>query len=105
MASVPDPRLYWLLLVDGSSISSSSFPIKLNAQLTDLLATKKVEFFQRKKDTGQVNLIGAVLGPSAENISLDWSQIYENGEYELFAEIVTPGGERFQSATINVIIQ
>lgn len=102
---LPKPSVFWISPLDGASFSASSFPVKLQIQLSDLLSTKKANFYQRKKESGQINLIGTVLGPESENLTMDWAGVFEKGEYELFAEIVSVSGEHFQSAIVKVEVQ
>jgi 1A family penicillin-binding protein len=102
-AVISVPTMNWLSPADGANISQGSFPIKLTARLTDLLASHKVNFKQRNMSGGVEKNIATIIFPESNNVTIDWN-ITEAGTYQLHAEIVDPNGKKYLSPflTVNV---
>jgi len=99
-----EPSVLWQFPTNGIIVHQSSFPIGLKIRLTDLTATQKINFFQKRKETGQINAISTVILPNGTDVSVDWPAVFEKGEYGLYAEIIDPNGGHHFTDTINVIV-
>ncbi|NQT49855.1 penicillin-binding protein [Candidatus Kuenenbacteria bacterium] len=104
LVDAPPPTLNWNFPSNGAIYHQDAFPLPLKIQLTDLLATEKVNFYQKNKSTNQINHIGAIILPDSGNVTLNWPQVYEKGDYEIYAEIVDPAGGKHMSGSISIII-
>lgn len=93
----PKPTLQWLSPASGASLVVSDFPVPLSGRLTDQLASRKVDFFQRQVSSGQVNQFGALVLPQQENFFLNWPAVFEKGAYQIYAEIRDESGNKYQS--------
>ena len=102
---LPEPSVIWKSLSSGAIIKQSQFPVQVKLKLTDLVSSKKVDFYQRKMDTGQINLLSTVILPKQEDISFDWPAVFEQGEYQLYVDIVDPGGKHFKSSSVGVTVE
>lgn len=98
---IPSPTLSWVNPSIDSSISSSGFPFTVQARLTDRVATDAIRFFQKKIDSGQTEQFAEVDSPSNENVQAVWPAVFEKGEYELYAEIIS-GDEKFVSPAVKI---
>lgn len=104
LADFPAPGAVWQFPAEGTVLSQQNFPVPLKVELSDLLASEKVNFFQKNIQTGQINSIGAVILPDKIEALIQWPAVYEKGEYELYTEIVDPSGGHHQGGGIRVIV-
>ncbi|MBT5338497.1 hypothetical protein HN858_02760 [Candidatus Falkowbacteria bacterium] len=102
---LPEPSVIWTSISSGEIIKQSQFPVQVNMKLTDLVSSKKVDFYQRKMDTGQINLLSTVILPKQSNIVFEWPAVFEQGEYQLYVDIVDPGGKHFKSSSVGVTVE
>ena len=100
----PEPSLNWQFPTNGTIVHQGSFPIGLKVQLTDLGATQKINFFQKRKENGQINSIGTVILPEGSSVSVDWPTVFEKGEYGLYAEIIDFSGGHHFTEMIDVTV-
>jgi len=69
---LPKPKFNWSCNIP-SQVSSLDFPIKLSGKLTDLVASQKVRFYQKKKSGNSMNNFVTAFLPDDEFIQIDWT--------------------------------
>ncbi len=105
LLDVQEPNVVWQNLSNGQVINSGDMPIQVRFQLTDLLASRKVNIMQRQVSSGQINMVSSLILPQITDVSFSLEEIFEKGEYELFAEIVDPNGSKYNSDGVNFFVQ
>lgn len=98
------PSITWQFPIQGQVIQMTQFPLTTTVKISDLLGTKKVNFYQRAKN-GVYSLYASEVSPAQQNVSVNFMLVPQPGEYELFAEIETVTGERIPSEIITIIVQ
>jgi 1A family penicillin-binding protein len=101
---VPIPTASWENINHGSSFSSSDFPVSLSLKLTDMVASQKVNFFQKNLSNGETNLVSSSILPQTSTVSFSWPKVFEKGSYELYVEIVDPGGATYSGERVSVTV-
>jgi 1A family penicillin-binding protein len=103
IADVSEPALNWLN-ANGETISSTSFPYAIKAQLTDVLSSKKIDFFMKEQSTGKVNYLGAIILPEGSMIEMEIPGL-DPGTYDLFADIVDPLDKKHRTSSATFTVQ
>ena len=97
IAEAAEPTINWQNL-NGEIISSSSFPYTIKGQLTDVLSSKKVDFFMKEQATGKVNYLGAIILPEGSVIEMEIPGL-DPGSYELYADIIDPVNDKHRTSS------
>jgi len=101
------------ILVTGSSLglnwdnlsnyqTISSFPYTMRGSFSDFALVRKIDFYQKKIDNNQINIIGSIINPTARDFSIDWAGVYEKGEYQIYAEMTDYNGNKHTSSVVLV---
>ena len=104
LVDLPKPGVIWQYPQTGASFNADSFPMNLSGQLTDRLASRKVNLLQRKTVTGETSNIASIIFPDSDFINIAWGKPAESGEYEIYAEIIDAQGNHFESGRIAVVV-
>jgi len=105
LVDLPKPGVIWQFPQTGATFSAGNFPLNMAGQLTDRLASRKVNLLQRKVATGETVSIATIIFPDSDYISVGWGKPAEAGEYEIYAEIIDGQGNHFESGRLNVVVQ
>lgn len=89
---------------NGSAFVLNNFPIPVGIKLNDVLATDKVEFFQRLVGSSNVQTIGTIISPLKQNVLINWLRVADPGEYDLYGEIIS-GNKSYQTNVVRVIVK
>ncbi len=103
ISNIAQPNLVWLNVGD-SNLKSSFFPFTLEAQLTDVLSSKKVDLYLRNQDSGNVNFLGAVILPENNGIEMVIPSL-SPGRYTIYAEIIDPFENKYTTSGTNITVE
>ncbi len=101
---LPMPGFSWLFPSNGAVVNKKELPITLTGTISDLATIKKVNFFVHQKNNNTITLIGTVIAPSGNTISVSFDQQSSNGGHSFFVEIIDQNNYKFESSRLSIDI-
>lgn len=99
LAQQAAPNLSWT----NHNNDTASFPLTLNASLTNWSQIKKIDFYA-KSGSNQEQFIGYD-EPSKPQISIVWSKKPQPGSYIIYANIFDQSGKKHQSEELKITVK
>jgi len=102
ISNVAQPNIFWQN-ISNVTLTQKSFPYTLKAQLTDVLSSKKVDFYLRNQGSGTVNFLGAAILPENNGVELVIPTLAA-GKYTIYAEIIDPLDNKYTTSGTNFTV-
>jgi len=87
LAERKEPEVSWIYPGSGTSLKSSAFPLNTSVQITDVLATKKVDFFYRLQGDSDYTMYASEIAPRNSRLSVVLPVLERNAPLELKVDI------------------
>jgi penicillin-binding protein 1C len=89
----------------GDFISPGTFPVMINASVTDLSGVRSIEVFQEETQTGDTRLIASEPSPTSHDLTVKWSAPPPTGNYYLYGVMTMTDGTQNPGPKITVHVQ